>query len=277
MLTIVDHRRDSAGLRYVYPVVSRRAGGVSVGINLNPNAACNWACRYCQVPNLQRGGPPALDLPRLESELRGFLHDVVHGDFMARCVPAESRRLVDVAFSGDGEPTTAPEFADAVVGVASVLGDLGLVDSLRLRLITNGSQVHRPAVRAGIARIGELEGEVWFKIDRATTQGVLQVNRVRRTPAQMHAALLDCAELAPTWLQTCWFAMDGEAPDADEEAAYLAWVQQAVAKIKGVHLYGLARPSQQPDAARLSPLSAASFSAFAQKIAALGIEVVANP
>ncbi|NJA88032.1 radical SAM protein [Rhodocyclus tenuis] len=277
MLTIVDHRRDSAGLRYVYPVVSRRAGGVSIGINLNPNAACNWACRYCQVPNLQRGGPPALDLPRLESELRGFLHDVVHGDFMARCVPAESRRLVDVAFSGDGEPTTAPEFADAVVGVASVLGDLGLVDSLRLRLITNGSQVHRPAVRAGIARIGELEGEVWFKIDRATTQGVLQVNRVRRTPAQMHAALLDCAELAPTWLQTCWFAMDGEAPDADEEAAYLAWVQQAVAKIKGVHLYGLARPSQQPDAARLSPLSAASFSAFAQKIAALGIEVVANP
>ncbi|MRD72522.1 radical SAM protein [Rhodocyclus tenuis] len=277
MLTIVDHRRDSAGLRYVYPVVSRRAGGVSVGINLNPNAACNWACRYCQVPNLQRGGPPALDLPRLESELRGFLHDVVHGDFMARCVPAESRRLVDVAFSGDGEPTTAPEFADAVVGVASVLGDLGLVDSLRLRLITNGSQVHRPAVRAGIARIGELEGEVWFKIDRATTQGVLQVNRVRRTPAQMHAALLDCAELAPTWLQTCWFAMDGEAPDADEEAAYLAWVRQAAAKIKGVHLYGLARPSQQPDAARLSPLSAASFSAFAQKIAALGIEVVANP
>jgi len=42
-LTIHNHNRDSAGYAYVYPVVSRRAGGVSVGINLNPNNACNWA------------------------------------------------------------------------------------------------------------------------------------------------------------------------------------------------------------------------------------------
>ena len=62
MLTIEDHRRDSAGMRYVYPVVSRRAGGVSVGINLNVNNACNWACVYCQVDNLTRGGPPPIDL-----------------------------------------------------------------------------------------------------------------------------------------------------------------------------------------------------------------------
>ncbi|MBS0311602.1 MAG: radical SAM protein, partial [Proteobacteria bacterium] len=54
-LTSTNHDRDSAGMTYVYPVVSRRAGGVSVGINLNPNNACNWACVYCQVPNLTRG------------------------------------------------------------------------------------------------------------------------------------------------------------------------------------------------------------------------------
>jgi wyosine [tRNA(Phe)-imidazoG37] synthetase (radical SAM superfamily) len=87
MLTIEDHRRDSAGLRYVYPVISRRAGGVSVGINLNVNNACNWACVYCQVDNLTRGGPPPIDLPILESELAGFLDDALHGDFMRRDVP----------------------------------------------------------------------------------------------------------------------------------------------------------------------------------------------
>ena len=70
MLTTIDHRRDSAGLLYVYPVISRRAGGVSVGINLNTNNACNWACVYCQVENLTRGGPPPIDLDRLESELK---------------------------------------------------------------------------------------------------------------------------------------------------------------------------------------------------------------
>jgi hypothetical protein len=62
LLKTEDHSRDSAGMRYVYPVVSRRAGGVSVGINLNPNNACNWRCIYCQVPGLTRGGPPPIDL-----------------------------------------------------------------------------------------------------------------------------------------------------------------------------------------------------------------------
>ncbi len=63
-LTILDHSRDSAGLIYVYPVISRRAGGISVGINLNVNNACNWRCIYCQVPGLSRGAPPPVDLPR---------------------------------------------------------------------------------------------------------------------------------------------------------------------------------------------------------------------
>lgn len=277
MLTITDHRRDSAGLRYVYPVVSRRAGGVSVGINLNPNAACNWACVYCQVPNLKRGGPPPLDLDLLERELRGFLHDALNGDFLERQVPEASRRLVDVAFSGDGEPTTAPEFAAAVDCVGRVLGDFALLGKLTPRLISNGSQLRRRAVRAGIARLGELGGEVWFKIDRATSAGTQLVNRARRTPEQARAALVACAELAPTWVQTCWFALDGEPPAADEESAYLALIGEVRAKIRGVHLYGLARPSMQNAADRLSNLAPDAFARFARRIEELGVEVVANP
>ena len=83
MLNIRDHRRDSARMTYVYPVISRRAGGVSLGINLNPNNACNWACIYCQVPNLTRGGPPPLDLALLEKELRSFLEPSALARFMA--------------------------------------------------------------------------------------------------------------------------------------------------------------------------------------------------
>jgi hypothetical protein len=88
LLKTEDHSRDSAGMRHVYPVISRRAGGVSVGINLNPNNACNWRCIYCQVPDLTRGGPPPLDLALLERELDGFLRAAVAGDFMATRVPA---------------------------------------------------------------------------------------------------------------------------------------------------------------------------------------------
>ncbi|MDH4285103.1 MAG: radical SAM protein, partial [Gallionellaceae bacterium] len=77
-LSINDHSRDSAGLRYVYPVISRRAGGVSVGINLNTNNACNWRCIYCQVPDLHLGSAPPVDLALLEQELRGFMHQLLH-------------------------------------------------------------------------------------------------------------------------------------------------------------------------------------------------------
>ncbi|HNA69478.1 MAG TPA: radical SAM protein, partial [Nitrosomonas sp.] len=77
---------------YVYPVISRRSGGVSIGINLNPNNACNWRCIYCQVPNLTRGSAPKIDLPLLEQELRIFLRELLEGDFMSRQVPPECQR-----------------------------------------------------------------------------------------------------------------------------------------------------------------------------------------
>ena len=87
VLNVREHDRDSAGMTYVYPVVSRRAGGVSVGINLNVNNACNWRCIYCQVPQLTRGGPPPVDLDLLRRELEAFLADVLRGAFMATRVP----------------------------------------------------------------------------------------------------------------------------------------------------------------------------------------------
>ncbi|MBA3995910.1 MAG: radical SAM protein [Candidatus Accumulibacter sp.] len=277
MLKVTDHSRDSAGLTYVYPVVSRRAGGVSVGINLNVNNACNWACVYCQVPDLTRGGPPPIDLDRLEAELRGFLHAATHGDFLERNAPPEARRLMDVAFSGNGEPTSAAEFDATVERVERVLRDFGLLDSLKLRLITNGSLLHRPEVQRGIARIGAIDGEIWLKVDRATEEAIARVNGIRLAPEKIEAALLRCADLAPTWVQTCYFAIDGQESSEAEQAAYLALIGAVRQKIKGVHLYGLARPSLQPDAQRLSNVAPENFRRFAERIAALDVEVVANP
>lgn len=277
MLTIDDHRRDRVGLTYVYPVISRRAGGVSIGINLNPNNACNWACVYCQVPDLKRGGPPAVDLAVLEAELRGFLGQVCAGDYLAREVPPEMRRLVDVAFSGNGEPTSADGFADAVACVERVLRAFSLVDTLTVRLITNGSLMHRSAVREGIRRIGALRGEVWFKLDRASEAGVARVNQIAFSLEKTRKALSQCAGLADTWVQTCWFAMDGAEADEAEQRAYLGVLASLKEEIKGVHLYGLARPSLQPEAPRLSSLPPDRLQCFADRIAALGIRVTVSP
>lgn len=275
MLDTSDHRRDSAGLRYVYPVVSRRAGGVSLGINLNINNACNWACLYCQVDNLQRGGPPPIELDRLAAELDGFLAGAAA--FMQANVPEGSRRLVDVAFSGNGEPTSSAEFAAAVERVGNVLGRHGLLGQLPLRLITNGSFMHRPAVCDGIRRLGELGGEVWFKIDRAD-ESVAEVNGVPFDAGRTQRALTQCLSLAPTWVQTCWFALDGQAPSAEQEAAYCRFLAPFADRLGGIHLYGLARPSLQAAAPRLGRLPAEAletFSRFIQK--ETGIRVLVSP
>jgi wyosine [tRNA(Phe)-imidazoG37] synthetase (radical SAM superfamily) len=259
-------------------VISRRAGGVSVGINLNVNNACNWACVYCQVENLTRGGPPPIDLDLLERELDGFLDDALHGDFMSREVPAEARRLMDIAFSGNGEPTSAAEFPEAVQAVRRVLQRHGLAGKLPVRLITNGSLLHRPGVRDGIRVLGELGGEVWFKVDRAMPAEVETINGVPMDAGKIRDNLSRCAALATTWVQTCWFALDGIAPDAAARDAYCALLAPVASRLAGVHLYGLARPSMQPVAPRLQRLDADEMEKFAVEIQEkTGIRVLVSP
>jgi wyosine [tRNA(Phe)-imidazoG37] synthetase (radical SAM superfamily) len=275
-LTPRNHDRDSAEMTYVYPVVSRRAAGVSVGVNLNPNSACNWACVYCQVPGLTRGSAPDIDLNQLEAELRAMLTRIVHGDFMQTRVPEDARRLNDIALSGNGEPTSARLFPQVVELIGRVMADFDLVGQIKLVLITNGSLVDRPRVQTGLEEMATLNGEVWFKFDSATASGMRSINQTRISPDKQFDRLVIAARLCPTWLQTCVFALDGTAPSEIEQTAYLAAVariRQHGIPVQGVLLYGLARPSMQPQAGRLSPLPAEWLNNFAEKIRAAGLPV----
>jgi wyosine [tRNA(Phe)-imidazoG37] synthetase (radical SAM superfamily) len=279
-LSTTDHSRDGAGLTYVYPVVSRRTGGLSVGINLNPNNACNWRCIYCQVPNLVRGAAPPIDLAQLERELRGFLTEVVRGDFLARRVPTGMRRLTDLALSGNGEPTSATEFESVIAMIGSIRSELAVDPDVKTVLITNGSLIHRTAVQAGLRRLAALNGEVWFKLDRATHTGIGAVNHTSLTPARVRRNLDTCAGLCPTWIQTCLFAIDGAPPspaEVDAYVAFLAAVRADAVPLRGVFLYGIARPSLQPEAPRLSRLPETWMRALADRVEALGFPVQVAP
>lgn len=131
--------------------------GFRAGINLNPNNACNWRCIYCQVPSLTRGGPPPLDLVQLEAELRGMLQDIVHGDYLQHAAPESMRCFNDIALSGNGEPTSAAEFAAVIELIGGVMQDFDVIGRIKLVLISNGSLANRPHVRAGLKRMSELQ------------------------------------------------------------------------------------------------------------------------
>ncbi|MES2012148.1 MAG: radical SAM protein [Pseudomonadota bacterium] len=281
-LTVADHNRDVSGMKYIYPVVSRRAGGVSIGINLNVNNACNWRCVYCQVPNLTRGTPPPIELDVLEQELRSFLTNVLHGDFMERYVAEPDRHLKDIAFSGNGEPTSAKEFPQVVQLVGKVLREFGLLDvnqpePIKVRLITNGSLMDKQQTLDSVAELAKCNGEVWFKLDAGTKEGIARINDVNLNPESHIERLKRCAVVCPTFIQTCMFGFDGQPPQESDIVAYLALVSQVKSLIQGVHLYGLARPSLQNEADRLSRLSPEWLEAVAQRIRELGLTVYVSP
>ena len=275
-LTVFNHDRDNAAFTYVYPVVSRRARGVSIGVNLNPDNTCNFRCIYCQVPGLIPGNGPHIDLPRLEFELRAQLDDVLHGDFMTTRVPEGSQRLNDVAFSGNGEPTTSPDFGAAVDVVLDVLRDVGILGQVKVVLITNGSRTDRADVEPALRRLGQHRGEIWFKLDSATQSGAQVVNSSNAPLEARVQRLRRVAVVCPTWVQSCFFAMDGQPPSPTELDAYVALLALLAAEqvpLEGVLLYGIARQSYQPEAPRLTALDSAWFDALATRIAALDLPV----
>lgn len=279
-LNAIDHSRDSAGLTYVYPVVSRRAGGVSIGINLNPNNACNWRCIYCQVPNLTRGTAPHIDLSKLKSELHFFLNELINGEFMLKHVPEEVRVIRDIALSGNGEPTSAKEFDQVIELIEAVIKDFPMLKNLKLVLITNGSLIHRKYVQSGLKRMARMNGEVWFKFDRATTEARRYINNTDISLKKTHAHLRIASSICPTWLQTCMFQINDEAPAAYEVDAYLKFIEQLKDEkipLQGILLYGLARSSLQPEASQLSPVTQVWLINFAEKIKTLGFNVKITP
>ncbi len=269
-LSVSDHRRDSAGLTYVYPVLSRRSGGISIGINLNPNNACNWRCIYCQVPELVRGPAPTINVKQLETELSGLLKRyLAHGEL-----------IKDIALSGNGEPTSASEFELVVERIVAVIRDHELVSRIKLVLITNGSLIHRRSVQAGLRRMADANGEVWFKIDRGSREDIKRINDVDLSVARISANLALCASLCRTWVQTCMFAIDGMPPTDKERRDYLLLLKSFVEKgikIEGVLLYGLAREPQQPEGPRLSPLPEQWLRELGREIQALGVAVRISP
>lgn len=272
MLSTRDHSLPRQAGVAVYSVVSRRSGGISVGIDLNPNHECNWACAYCQVEGLKRGGAPDLDVTPLEALLDAELEKVTSAAFLEAEVEPHFRHVTQVAFSGNGEPTTSHGFAQAVELARGVLERRGL--HVPLVLITNGSLLGSQQVQQAVARLGQV-GEVWFKFDRATKEGLLEVNGVSMSVEAHRQRLLDCARLAPTWIQTCAYALDGQPMKPAERAAWLQLVN-GVAKevsLRGVKLYGLARQSQQPLAPRLSAVDPSWLEALAAEVVGLPVEV----
>lgn len=270
-LPIIDrrHARRWHELRYCYPVVSRRSGGVSIGINLNPDKACNFDCIYCQV---DRTTPPTdrrLDLDVMRAELEQLLEAEAAGRLYEEPpfdrVPPDRRGVRDIAFSGDGEPTTYPQF-ELAVRIAAEAKSARRLDSARLVLITDACYLTRPNVQAGLRVLDANNGEIWAKLDAGTEAYYRLVNRPNYPLSHVLANLLDAARVRPIVIQSLFMRVHGQPPPAKEIAAYcerLNEIMRGGGRLKLIQVYTIARRTTEPYA---TPLANAEVDAVAEVV-----------
>jgi wyosine [tRNA(Phe)-imidazoG37] synthetase (radical SAM superfamily) len=264
-----DHRRGLADNRFVYAVVSRRSRGVSVGINLNPDKVCNFDCVYCQVDRTTPGAGREVDVPRLRAELEDALDLVTSGrlfdDGRFRSTPPALRRLNDVAFAGDGEPTTAREFPAVVDEVAALKRRRGL-DGVQTVLITNATMLHRPAVRRALRTLHADNGEVWAKLEAGTEAYYHQIERTTVPFRRILDNITQAARDAPLVIQALFLRLYGQPPPPAEQEAFcdrLNEIRGAGGQIKRVQVYTVARP---PAEAYVSALADGEVDALADLV-----------
>ena len=274
-----SHPRNYESFTYAYPVLSRRSGGVSFGVNLNLDKLCNFDCPYCQVDRTVPGKPQVLDVAAIRSEVEALLESV---DAAGVCrlplfdaVPDGKKMLRDIALSGDGEPTMVPQFAAIAAMLADVQAARPELD-FKLVLITNATLLDRPAVQTGIASLLSRRGEVWAKLDAGTEAWYQKVNISRVSLDRIEANLVSLGQKHPFKIQSFFCGIRG----ADgvvtgwAEAEITAWlgrlsrVRDSGANILEVQLYTLAR---RPAEAFVQPVSGEFLADIRRRVEALGI------
>ena len=265
------HPRSFEDSRFVYPVVSRRAGGVSIGVNLNPEKYCNFDCVYCQVDRTLRGGPVLrkIDLPQLSSELDEMVELAVTGRLFEgtrfSTTPTEFRRLNDIAMSGDGEPTASPIFDEVVQLCADIRSRRGL-DQVKIVLITNATLLQRERVRNALEVLDTNNGEIWGKLDAGTEEYYQMIDRSKVKLAEVMENLLVTARKRPIVIQSLFMRLNDEPPSLAEQNAYCDRLCDIVAgggQIKFVQIHTIAR---HPAESSASPLQNAEVDALAELV-----------
>ena len=272
LLTIFNHDRNIFNSKYIYPVISRRSMGLSLGINLNTNNACNWQCIYCQVSDLTRGKPEKIDLKLLESELDKWLEEIVNGSFLDECA---SHRVdfKDIAFSGNGEPTATPEFEPIVKIVLEKIDKFRLSNTIKLRLITNGSYLNKKNIQHSLEHMKSVDHEVWFKVDHVNPKETLKINRINLSIASLRKNLNNALSISPTIVQTCLLKINNKLPSNEFVNEYIQFLKPYAHQLKGIHLYSMVRPSQQKTDLQIEALDKSELQIITDKMTVLKTKI----
>jgi wyosine [tRNA(Phe)-imidazoG37] synthetase (radical SAM superfamily) len=255
---VQDHARHFSDFTFVYPVISRRSRGLSIGVNLNPDKVCNFDCIYCEVDRRLPGAVTEVDLRQMQDELAAMVRFAKDGGLAKEPkfdeVPWLTRDVKDIAFSGDGEPTMINNFTECVQTVVEVQQLEGL-DETKIVLITDAAGLDKADVKRGMEIMDAHNGEIWGKLDAGTEEYFKLVNRSNVKFERILKNLQEAARGRPIIIQSLFLKVHGEIMSAEELKAYsgrLNDITETGGEIKEVHLYTVARPTPEQFATKLS-------------------------
>lgn len=270
--------RDFLDNKFVYLVISPRARGMSVGVNFNPDKACNFNCVYCEVDRNHPSDDCELDLEAMAIELEATLHFINRGGLFAleryRHLPKEMMTLKHVAISGDGEPTLCPKFCEAVEAITHLRASLR-VPYFKMVLITNASGLRLPGVEEGL-RLFTLQDEIWAKLDVGTQEGLETINRTDESLISILGNILHLSQHRPVIIQSLFTCVAGHKLSSDEINQYarrLKELKEHGALISQVQIYSANRPSPNDHCHHLDLRELSHIAKIVRDISGLNAEV----
>jgi wyosine [tRNA(Phe)-imidazoG37] synthetase (radical SAM superfamily) len=270
--------RDFLTNRFVYLAVSPRARGLSVGVNMNPDKKCNFDCVYCEVQRAEPARESILDVDVMATELKQTLSLVLAGKLhdrpWCRFVPDELLQLRHVTLSGDGEPTFAPNFFEAVQSIIHVRA-LGGFPFFKLVLVTNATGLDQPQVLQGLKHFTKSD-EIWAKLDGGTQAYLDKVDKLGVPLEKILANILHIARQRPVIIQSLFPAINGEEPpqaEIEQFAQRLKELKADGAQIPLVQIYSATRPTPNSSCGHLPLKTLSRISQTVRQVAGLKAEV----
>ncbi len=244
--------------QYVYAALSRRAGGLSLGVDLTPQGHCTFACVYCQASH------PVLKYPNLTVDtnlLREELNAWMRGP--------RRTELKDLVVAGAGEPTAISNLSDALGVIVQACAEHEFGHPRKI--FTNGRHLGSSEVAGALADFAKSGGEIWVKLDGASTESLEQVNG-RVLDVERHLqGIWDFAKTCPIGVQTMVFhgaTTPSPRRIVDEVRDALVEGIRQGALIARVHVLTLRRtPADPTQASQLSPVDPPELDVFACEIA----------
>lgn len=242
--------------RFVYTVISPRARGLSIGVNMNPDRFCNFDCVYCEVDRELPVLNLKLDLAQMAEELEKTLLLVRSGkirEHPAFCgLSDDLLRLRHVALSGDGEPTVCPNFAEAVKAVVHMRARAPHL-FFKVALITNGTGLDLPPVQDGLQYFTG-DDEIWIKLEAGAPAYMERVNRGKVPLEKVVANIMLVGRQRPIIIQSLFPSIAGQEPSREEIDDYinlLGHLKKGGARVSLVQVYSATRPITHPDCGHL--------------------------